>query len=443
MEGGKDEVSGKGCLVGNGCRLGVPYLPDEDNIWILPEYGAECEGEAQPRLLIDRHLVYPLEFILYRVLDGDDVYLLLHYVLYHGIEGGALSTACGAGDEDNPLRPLGNILDILYHLVILFIGTYLLQFKERRFRVQEPHNHCLSVLCREGGDPDVELLVAEPHLDSPVLGYPPLGDIHLRHDLYSRYDGTDDPLRQLHCRFHQPVDPEAQLNGLVVGLNMNIACPVVQGVDDNGVDHFDDGRGGAFSEELGDILCGFRLMNHLDQFVLMKINHQLFNGFIDVVVPVDRGGNLQMGGGTRFYLHPGGKPQVINGIEVQRISHCDLQYLLINLKGDSEVLLGKVLIDALYCLGVYGGGREIYKLYFELKGKGLGDIDVGGKLLLYQDGADPDVFLLPGLLEGQLELFFGYEARLNKEFSQLFYSHLTTCDVLLLNAGKRFQYGSD
>jgi hypothetical protein len=127
----------------------------------------------------------------------------------------------------------------------------------------------------------------------------------------------------------------------------------------------------------------------------MKINHQLFNWFIDVVVPVDRGGNLQMGGGTRFYLHPGGKPQVINGIEVQRISHCDLQYLFINLKGDSEVLLGKVLIDALYCLGVYGGGREIYKLYFELKGKGLGDIDVGGILLLYQDGADPDVFLLP------------------------------------------------
>jgi len=67
------EVTGEGGLDRNLCGLAVSNLADHHHVRVRTQDRAQRRGERQPRAHVDLHLVDPLEPILDRVLDGDDV----------------------------------------------------------------------------------------------------------------------------------------------------------------------------------------------------------------------------------------------------------------------------------------------------------------------------------------------------------------------------------
>ncbi len=111
VESGEDEVSGL-CGGDGGLHcLNVAHFADEDDVWRLPHdvFQGFLEGlgvETDFALADDGHLVLMEEF--YGVLDGDDVAAAIGVdVVDHRGQGGGLSGAGCAGDEDEAARFLG------------------------------------------------------------------------------------------------------------------------------------------------------------------------------------------------------------------------------------------------------------------------------------------------------------------------------------------------
>src|SRR4030067_55829 len=184
VEGGEDQGAGQGRLVGYHRRVGVPHLAHEYDIGGRPEDRAQGIGECQPGLFVHGHLVDILQLVLYRVLYGDDVYRLSLYAGYHGVEHGGLAATGGAGHEHHALRPLYDVDNLV---VVGLEKSHGVKVEHGGPGVEKPHDHRLPVLRRQGGDPYVEVPVAEPDLYPAVLGYAPLGDVHPGHDLYAGY----------------------------------------------------------------------------------------------------------------------------------------------------------------------------------------------------------------------------------------------------------------
>ncbi len=54
--------------------------------------------------------------------------------------------------------------------------------------VQDPHDHALAIHGGQRRNSKIDVLAENSHLDSAVLGNPPLGNVELRHDLDSGND---------------------------------------------------------------------------------------------------------------------------------------------------------------------------------------------------------------------------------------------------------------
>src|SRR5262249_31166519 len=69
----KDQMSGLSGLEGDPRRLRVADLAHQNDVRVLAEDRAQAGGERDPGADVDLDLVDPLEQVLDRVLDGDDV----------------------------------------------------------------------------------------------------------------------------------------------------------------------------------------------------------------------------------------------------------------------------------------------------------------------------------------------------------------------------------
>jgi hypothetical protein len=81
-------------------------------------------------------------------------------------------------------------------------------------------------------DADVHAPAAQGHADSPVLGQPPLGDVHLGHDLDARsHRGLQAPGRGLLLE-EDAVDAIPDAQGVLERLDVDVGRPRVDGVLD-------------------------------------------------------------------------------------------------------------------------------------------------------------------------------------------------------------------
>ena len=55
------------------CGFAVPHLTDHDDVGIMAQKGAQSGREIQSNIRLGLCLVHTLNFILYRVLDGQDL----------------------------------------------------------------------------------------------------------------------------------------------------------------------------------------------------------------------------------------------------------------------------------------------------------------------------------------------------------------------------------
>ena len=115
--------------------------------------------------------------------------------------------------------------------------------EHRARRVENTRHDLLAEQRRAGADAEVDCAVlGDAHLDAPVLGHAPLGDIEPRHDLEAR--GELD--RQLHRRigdfFQVAVEAQTDAVRLLVGLEMDVGRAFLDRVQQHLVDELDDRR---------------------------------------------------------------------------------------------------------------------------------------------------------------------------------------------------------
>ncbi len=120
--------------------------------------------------------------------------------------------------------------------------------------VQEPEHHPLAEGRGDDGDADVHALVADLHLDAAVLREALLGDVELGHDLDARDQRRLDAPRQVQQVVEHAVDPVADLQRVGIGLDVDVARAVLDGLGEDQVDELDDGRVARFVQQVGRLL---------------------------------------------------------------------------------------------------------------------------------------------------------------------------------------------
>ena len=107
--------------------------------------------------------------------------------------------------------------------------------------VQDADDHVLAEGRGQDRNAEVDGLAAGPELEPSVLGHAPLGDVQVAHDLDARDDGAVElDVDGLRGRVEHAVDAVLEQDVLVRGLDMDVAGPALQGVEDGGMHQLDD-----------------------------------------------------------------------------------------------------------------------------------------------------------------------------------------------------------
>ncbi|MCY1410799.1 hypothetical protein D9M71_261750 [compost metagenome] len=242
MDGGEHQVAGERRLHGDLRGVGVADLADHDLVRVVAQDGAQAAGKGQAFLLVDRDLQHAGELVLHRVFDGDD---LVHAVVDlgdHGVEGGGLAAAGGAGHQDHPVGfgrqapqlHQGGVFEAqgLQAHAVGAVGQVLL--------VQHPQHRVFTEDAGHDRHPEVDLAAADADLEAPVLGHALFADVQFGHDL--------DPGNHLVGKFaalhladvvQYPVDAVLDHQAVAGHAQVNVTGVHLQGIVQGGVDQLD------------------------------------------------------------------------------------------------------------------------------------------------------------------------------------------------------------
>ncbi len=115
--------------------------------------------------------------------------------------------------------------------------------------VKYPDDRILAEDTRHDGDAEVDGTPADAHLESTVLGHPPLGDVELAHDLDTGDDRSlETTVEGLGGAVENAVDAIFDINAVLPGFDMDVAGALVEGVIEGRIDETNDraGVGGEF-----------------------------------------------------------------------------------------------------------------------------------------------------------------------------------------------------
>ena len=265
MHRGEHQVAGESRLNGDLGRLRIPDLAHHDLVRIVAQNGAQSAGEGQPLLLVHRNLGDPLELVFDRILDGDDLVFLGLDLRDRGIQGGRLAASGGTGDQHHPV----GLTDVAAELLQVgrveshHFQVQLAELLAHRLLVQDAQDRILAMDRRHDGDAKVDAaaLVTDP--EATVLGDAAFGDVEFGHDLDPGDDGGVVLLGDgRHGLLENAVDPVLDVDVVVFGMNVDVAGPALQGVEDGRVHQPDDGALRLIGQLLdGNLLAGFVLLD--------------------------------------------------------------------------------------------------------------------------------------------------------------------------------------
>ena len=104
MESGEHKVTGEGGFDCNFCSLEVSNFADENDVWILPQKGAQCSGEIQSDLLFHLDLIHSAQLEFDRVFRGHNVGVRLIQPRDGGIQSVGLAGSSGSRDQYHSVR---------------------------------------------------------------------------------------------------------------------------------------------------------------------------------------------------------------------------------------------------------------------------------------------------------------------------------------------------
>ena len=187
--------------------------------------------------------VMPLQLVLDRVLDRDDLVLDRLDLRQRRIERRRLAAAGRPGDEHHAVR-LGDVLPEALQLGLREaedVEPQLGELLADRLLVEDADDRVLAVDARHDRDAEVDRLARHAQLEAAVLRHALLGDVELRHDLDARDDRAVELLGDRpHRRLQHAVDAVLHVDRVVLRLDVDVArAPLDRGVDRR-VDQPDD-----------------------------------------------------------------------------------------------------------------------------------------------------------------------------------------------------------
>src|SRR2546426_739598 len=319
-----------GHLDGDLRRLEVADLADEDHVRVLPNDVPEPRGEREADLRLHVDLVDALELVLDRVLDGDDLPVGRVDLVERAVERRRLAGARRPGDEQDPVGALDERLEPPERARR---EAELLHREEHARAVEEPHDDGLAVHGRDRRDADVHPSASERHADAPVLGQPPLGDVHLCHELDARgHRGLQPPRRRLLVE-QDAVEAVADSERVLEGLDVDVRGLGIDGVLDQEVHEPDDRRLERHVAEVVDVLLA-----RAGTLVLDALDDPLERRGRAVVRPVDGLSDRLRGADDHLHPEPRELAEIVQDDRVQRVGDGDGQEAVLDADGAHRVL---------------------------------------------------------------------------------------------------------
>ncbi|MNX67984.1 hypothetical protein D3C86_991440 [compost metagenome] len=398
--------------------LVVADLTEHDDVGVLAQDGAQGAGEGEVDLGVDADLGDAFHRVLDGVLDGDDRVGLAVELLQGGIEGGGLTGARGAGDQDDARGAVKQAID---ELGVVLLEAEAFHAERDGFLAQQAQDQLLAPVGGDAGDAEVHLLaVREGGAEAAVLRAALLGDVHVAQDFEAGGDGVLDGLGNVQVLAEDAVDPEADLHEGLAGLEVDIADPALDGLGEHGVDELDDGGVGiAAGRDLLDLALG------LAGLMGPGLDGPLDGAGIAAVAAIVEGDErslevlLAEGQGHHEVARQEG--EVIEKLGVVRAVHCDDQAPSHLHQRDDEVLtreglgdhgenrrvdrevgerrfVGQDLLEVEDLLKLLGGDvalgdQDLAELLarLHLEGERLGELELGDEAEVLEPLADPQL----------------------------------------------------
>ena len=130
------------------------------------------------------------------------------------------------------------------------------QVLHRSALVEQSEHGGLTPDGRAGGDAHVDACPVDLGLELAVLRPPPLDDVHVGHDLDSADEFRAGRIGQAEHLPQRPIDPVADADLALGGLDVDVRRPVAQGLGDDLVDQLDDRRLVRRADDGVDLLLG-------------------------------------------------------------------------------------------------------------------------------------------------------------------------------------------
>ncbi len=186
-----------------------------------------------------------------------------------GVKGGGLAAAGRSGNQDDAAGPG----EEPFHGPHIGRGeTDIGQRDDPPLLVEETEHHPFAEKGGDDGYADVHIPSGDDDPESPVLGEPFLGDVQSRHDLHPGNKGILHDLGGSEHLVEESVDPEAHLHFPFERLDVDVAGPFLDRLEDDGVQEPDHRRLVGELEEIlrygefggnGGEVFSFQFLHHL------------------------------------------------------------------------------------------------------------------------------------------------------------------------------------
>ena len=233
------EVAGQRGLDGDLRRLAVADLADHDDVGVGAQHRAQAGREVRPAFVLTWTCVMPVELVLDRVLDRDDVLLERVERAERRVERRRLARARRAGRRARRRRPGGRRARSARFSAA---HAELLERHDDVVLVEDADDDRLAVDARQRHDAQVDVAAVDGQADAAVLRACGARRCRGRHDLHAADDAGDHAPRHVRRLDEHAVDAEAHAQLGAVGLEVDVGGALLDGLGDDLVDELDDRR---------------------------------------------------------------------------------------------------------------------------------------------------------------------------------------------------------
>ena len=194
MQGGKEQVSGKGGPHPQFGGFGVTHLSHHDDVRVLAQDGPQSGGESKAGFGVNLHLVDAHQAVFHRIFQGDNIAFGHIYLGKYAVQGGGFTGTGRAGDHNHAV---GTADKAGYLGHIGFAESQRLQGHEGMSPVQDTQDYLLPVDGWQGGNTKIYFPAVNNQAGASILGHAFFGDVQVAHDFNTGYDSRKGLFRQV------------------------------------------------------------------------------------------------------------------------------------------------------------------------------------------------------------------------------------------------------